>query len=119
MASSQIPISASSAGGGYQAVQLRCPFCNGAASGQPGETRVCEYCLQPFTIAQAQNEADRLRDEIKSWLDEKLGSSTNVANSSADVSSRLFIFQQRVLPDLRRDVNRAMERVGSFGHHAL
>src|SRR5206468_9710247 len=27
--------------------------------------------------------------------------------------------QQRVLPDLRRDVDRAMERVGSFGHHAL
>ena len=36
-----------------------------------------------------------------------------------DASTRSFIFQQKILPELKRDIDRAMERLTGFGHLPL
>ncbi len=100
------------------AIQVRCPFCNGPQSVQADGNYTCEFCLQPFSIAQAQDEQSRLLDEIRGWLDKRIGSA-GVAAGGVDASSRAYIFQQRILPDLRREVDRALEVLGAHGQHPL
>lgn len=100
------------------AIQIHCPFCNGAQTPSQDSQYVCEFCLQPFTVVQAQKEESRLMEEIKGWLEKKVGSA-GLSPGSVDTSSRAFIFQQKVLPDLRRDVDRALESLGTYGQFAL
>jgi hypothetical protein len=105
-------------GDGYVATQIRCPFCNAAAARRPGDDYTCEFCLQPFSVHQAESEDRRLKGDTDQWLEQKIGAGAG-ASSVADASSRSYIFQQRILPDLKRDVDRAFERLGAFGHLPL
>ena len=101
-----------------KAVQVHCPFCNAAQAPRADGKNVCDFCLQPFTLVDATREEARLLEEIKDWLQQKVGAA-GLAPGSVDVSSRSYIFQQRILPELRRDVNRSLEVVGGFGQVAL
>lgn len=100
------------------AVQIHCPFCNAAAAHQPGGQYTCEYCLQPFSVVDAQREETKLLDEIKRWIDQKVGA-VGMGATGVDASSRAFIFRERIWPELQRDVNRALEVFGSYGQFAL
>jgi hypothetical protein len=93
-------------------VQINCPFCNAAQAMQADGNYSCEFCLQPFSVVQAQAEESRLLTEIKAWVQDKVG--VLGVSSSVDASSRAFIFQQRILPELQRDIDRSIEAVG--GH---
>ncbi len=99
------------------ASQVHCPFCNAAQAGQTGGARTCEYCLQPFSVQDAEREEARMIGELKTWVEQRVGASGPA--SGVDIASRAYIFQQRVLPDLRRDVDRALERVGGYGQFPL
>jgi hypothetical protein len=101
-----------------ETVQVRCPFCNAAHAANSGGHYTCDYCLQPFSVVDAQREEARLIAEIKAWVEQKVGAPTS-SMSVADASSRGFIFQQRLLPDLRRDVDRSLEMLGSYGQFPL
>lgn len=97
--------------------QVHCPFCNAAQAPQGSGSYGCEFCLQPFTVQDAQREEARLLDEIRAWVEQKVGAAGGGAG--VDAASRGYIFQQRVLPDIRRDVDRALERIGSYGQFPL
>lgn len=99
------------------ATQVHCPFCNAAQAAHSAGAYTCEFCLQPFNVQDAHREQARLVDEIKAWVEQRVGA-TGPA-SGVDVASRAYIFQQKVLPDLRRDVDRALERLGGFGQFPL
>ena len=99
------------------AKQVHCPFCNAAQAPKSEGSYTCEFCLQPFSLVDSQKEERRLSEQIDKWLQQKIGA---VAGSAtADASSRAFIFQQKILPELRRDVDRALEPITSFAQHPL
>lgn len=99
------------------ASQVHCPFCNAAQPVGSAGSYTCEYCLQPFNVQDAQREEARLLDEIKAWVEQRVGAAGPA--SGVDLASRAYIFQQKVLPDLRRDVDRALERLGGYGQFPL
>ena len=99
-------------------VQVHCPFCNAVQSRRDDKDYVCDFCLQAFSLVEADKEESRLIGEIKSWIEQKLGAAASTMGN-VDSSSRSFIFQQKILPELRRDVDRATEIMGSHGQHAL
>ena len=99
-----------------QTEQIKCPHCSAAAAARSDGQYVCDFCLQAFSVVEARNEEARLIDELKSWI-QKLGVAPGPG--SVDASSRAYIFQQKVLPELRRDVSRLLETVGTHGQHAL
>lgn len=98
--------------------QIRCPFCNAPQHPRSDGQYACEFCLQPFTVVDARREESRLLQEIQSWVQQKIGAAAFSAGG-VDASSRAFIFQQRVLPDIKRDVDRAVESFGTFGQFPL
>jgi hypothetical protein len=69
-------------------------------------------------VTDARAEESRLLEEIKSWVTQKVGAAA-LAPAGVDASSRGYIFQQKILPELQRDVDRSMESLGSFGQFAL
>jgi len=69
-------------------------------------------------VQQAESEAARLKDEIKGWLQDKIGAAA-VGGAGVDEASRAYIFQDKILPDLRRDVDRSLETLGTFGQFPL
>lgn len=97
--------------------QVRCPYCNAAQMGDGAGQYTCEFCLQPFTTVDAHREESRLVEEIKKWVQQRVGSAAG--GTTVDASSREFIFRQKVLPDLKREVDRALETVGAFGQFPL
>jgi len=99
------------------ASQVHCPFCNAAQPVQAAGAYTCEFCLQPFSVHDAQREEARLVDEIKAWVEQRVGPGGSA--SGVDIASRAYIFQQKVLPDLRRDVDRSLERLGGYGQFPL
>lgn len=100
--------------------QIRCPNCNGAHSRQANSEYVCEYCLQPFTVKDAEKEESRLLEQIKAWVQQKVGAAAvGGRGEGADSSTRSFLFQQKILPELRRDVDRSLETLGAFGQFRL
>jgi hypothetical protein len=99
------------------ASQVHCPFCNAAQVPQASGGYTCDFCLQPFSVHDAQREEARMLDEIKAWVEQRVGAAGPA--SGVDSASRAYIFQQKVLPDLRRDVDRALERLGGYGQFPL
>jgi hypothetical protein len=103
-----------------QSVQVRCPFCNGAHASKTSGQYTCDYCLQPFTTVDAQREESRLLSQVQGWLEQKLGSIAAAGGGAAvDASSRAYIFQQKVYPELRRDIDRALEPFVGATHSPL
>jgi hypothetical protein len=100
------------------ASQVRCPSCNAAHAARREGGYVCEFCLQPFSVGDARREESRILEEIKSWIAQRAGPA-GLAPTSVDASSRGYIFQQKILPELKRDVDRALEALGSHGQFPL
>ncbi len=101
-----------------EATQIHCPHCHGVQTPNDTGNYECDFCLQPFSVQQAESEAQRLKEEIKGWLQGKIGAAA-VSSSGVDEASRAYIFQDKILPDLRRDVDRSLETLGSFGQFPL
>jgi len=101
-----------------EAVQVKCPFCGAANEAGDGAQYDCAFCLQPFTVVDAKKEEGRLLDEIKSWLSSKVGAA-GISGEGVDAASRSFIFKDKLLPELRRDVDRALERLTGFAQFPL
>lgn len=97
--------------------QLKCPFCGAANPLSDIDQIVCEFCLQPFTVTNAKSEESRLLEEIKAWLNTRVGGA-GVAGST-DATSRSFIFKDKLLPELKRLVDRGLESLGGYGQHPL
>ena len=97
--------------------QVLCPSCHGAQSSSAGGDHECEFCLTPFTVVEARREELRQKSQDEGWLSQRLGGA--VAGSGVDAASRAFIFRQRLLPDLKRDVDRALEGFTNYRQHAL
>jgi hypothetical protein len=76
------------------------------------------FCLAPFSVAQAESEESRLAQEIKSWIETTAGAAA-LAPGGVDATSRSFIFQEKMLPGLQRDVNRSLEGLGSYAQFPL
>ena len=101
-----------------EAIQVKCPFCGAANEPVGGGQQECAFCLQPFTVVDAKREEGRLLDEIKAWLANKVGGAS-LAGDGVDAASRAFIFRDKLLPELRRDVDRALERLTGFAQFPL
>jgi hypothetical protein len=102
-----------------QAVQIKCPVCGAAnETGGGGGQQDCAFCLQPFTVVDAEKEEGRLLDEIKKWLSGKVGSA-GLSGEGVDAASRSFIFKDKLLPELKRDVDRALEMLTGFAQFPL
>jgi hypothetical protein len=99
-------------------VQITCPACNGAQPRGDSGDYECMFCLSPFSVAQAESEESRLAQEIKSWIESTAGAAA-LAPGGVDATSRSFIFQEKMLPGLKRDVDRSLERLGSFAQFPL
>ena len=97
--------------------QIRCPFCNAAQTPNNTGNYTCDYCLQAYSVGQAQREESRLLEEIKGWLQQKIG--VAASSTGVDAASRSFIFQSKMLPELRRDVDRSLEPVASYAQYPL
>jgi hypothetical protein len=103
-----------------EATQVRCPYCNAAQQPRADGQYTCEFCLQPFSVVQARQEESRLIQEIQAWVQQKIGAAGAAAAAGGiDATSRAYIFQQRVLPDIKRDVDRATEAFGTFAQFPL
>lgn len=100
-----------------EVTQILCPSCHGAQTAATSGNHECEYCLVPFTVVDARREEQRQKTQDEGWLNQRLGGS--VGGAGVDAASRAFIFRQRLLPDLRRDVDRAMEGFTNYRQHAL
>lgn len=101
-----------------QTTQVHCPFCNATTEPRPDGRYTCEFCLQPFSVVDAQREESRLLQEIQAWVQQKVGA-VGLNGGGVDAGSRAFIFQQRIFPDIKRDVDRSLETFGTFGQFAL
>ena len=101
-----------------RAVQVKCPFCGAANEAGTAGQQECAFCLQPFTVVDAEREEGRLLDEIKSWLSKKVGAA-GLSGEGVDAASRSFIFKDKLLPDLKREVNRALEKLAGFAQFPL
>jgi hypothetical protein len=100
-----------------EVTQILCPTCHGAQSAATSGNYKCEWCLAPFTVVDARREEQRLKSQDEGWLQQRLGGS--VGGAAVDAASRAFIFRQRLLPDLKRDVDRALEGFTNYRQHAL
>ena len=101
-----------------EAIQVKCPFCGAANEAGAGEQQECAFCLQPFTVVDAKKEEGRLVDEIKKWLSSKVGAA-GLSGEGVDAASRSFIFKDKLLPELGRDVDRALELLTGFTQFPL
>ena len=98
--------------------QVHCPTCNAALPTSSDRNYTCGFCLTPFSLVEARREEERLSDEIKAWLQQKIGAVSPTAGA-VDASSRNFIFRQKLLPELQRDADRALEAFGAYGQVPL
>lgn len=93
---------------------LACPKC-GAAADVASLTQdlskpiQCLYCDNVYTFRQSQDDALRLKQELKSWLEQMMVSSSMGDSSSIDMNARRFIFSENLYPALKRDIDRHLE----------
>jgi len=66
----------------------------------------CEYCLNTYTIQEAENETEKLRDEVKKWISDIAG---NKGTGVIDELSRLHIYRNSLYPPIRIAAERATE----------
>ncbi len=95
---------------------LACPMCAAPAelSGIQDITRPieCPHCCTVYTLRQSQDNAQQLKQELKTWLDQMIvGSGFNGSGgaSSIDANARRFIFTESLYPALKKDIDRHLE----------
>lgn len=95
---------------------LECPSCGAPAKEAPSDPRapiVCAFCGARYERVTAEAALASLRAEVTAWLQRTAGVAMSEGAASVDVATRTFLFNDRILPGLRRDVRRAIdEQVG-------
>ena len=96
---------------------LECPTCGAPARDAPVDPRApiaCRFCGARFERVTAEAVLGKLKDEIGAWLQKTAGVPAGGSGpTSVDPATRSFLFNDRMLPSLRRDVRRALdEQVG-------
>lgn len=76
---------------------LNCPACMAPLPefSMSGQVIVCSYCGNSFALKTAEEDALKLREDIKKWISEMSGQNTHI-----DTASRKFVFEERVYPYL-------------------
>ena len=103
-----------------EAVALRCPSCMAPMKPPESSERsvvTCEYCGGSFALQTAQSEMDQLKSGIRKWISELAGSAGTGGN--VDEAARRFIFNDKLLPSLKLEANRAVEVYAFSRHQAL
>lgn len=95
---------------------LTCPKC-----GAPAEIETttqdltkpmqCPFCDTVYTLRQSQDNAQKLKQELKAWLDQMIVGSGYSNASSIDVNARRFIFSENLYPSLKKDIDRQLETI--------
>lgn len=93
-------------------IELRCPYCHAAQALATAGQHTCEYCLRGFTAVDADAARERTTAAVSDWLSAQVGGSQ--AAEVVDLTSRVYIFRERILPELSRDCARALEGLGAW-----
>lgn len=97
-----------------KAETLACPICQGKPDADElpqdlSQPIKCGFCGNMYTLKQSQDDAQRLKQELKSWLEQVLVSSGAGGAQNIDMNARRFIFKQSLYPALKRDIDRQLE----------
>lgn len=93
-------------------MSLDCPRCGGPADDVPVDPRAvvnCPWCGTQYERQTAESALASLREEIAEWLQSTTGVSGVEGADAVDAATRSFLFNDRMLPRLRRDVLRALD----------
>jgi hypothetical protein len=71
----------------------------------------CLYCDTVYTFRQSQDNALKLKQELKAWLEQMIVGSGYGSSSTIDVNARRFIFSENVYPALKKDTDRQLESI--------
>lgn len=92
---------------------LICPSCGGPASHDPVDPSTnirCPWCGTRYERLGAEQALRALRSQIEKWLEQTTGAAASAqGTTSIDVATRSFLFKDRILPDIRRDVRRVLD----------
>lgn len=106
----QSPLDAAVAAVPKEAVALKCPSCAAPLPPRldPSTTELmCEYCGVISTLRDAEEEMERLRNDVKNWISQIVSDVRD--NVGVDSVSRRYIFNQLIMPKLDQDVRCAIE----------
>jgi len=97
----------------YTIEVLACPKCAAPTEIQPGQDLArpvqCPFCDTVYTVRQSQDNAQQLKQELKTWLDQMIVGSGYTGTGSVDVNARRFIFTESLYPMLKKDIDRRLE----------
>lgn len=91
---------------------IECPFCGGPVQQAPVDPRAvirCAWCGTSFERERAEASAEALRKEISDWLRKTTGVSAAGGAGAVDSATRTFLFNDRILPGLRRELRRILD----------
>jgi hypothetical protein len=99
------------------AVRIACPNCGAP----PGDDMArgsnfyrCPYCATQFSIEVAQQETEKLKQELQGWLSSMVSGVSMAGGGMVDAVSRAHIFREKLYPSLQLEFNRAVELVDGF-----
>lgn len=92
---------------------IECPSCGGPARHVPVDSKeliACPWCGTRYERVRAEQVLESLRAEVGEWLRRTAGVSVSGdAAASVDLETRSFLFNDRILPGVRRDVRRTVD----------
>jgi hypothetical protein len=91
---------------------VECPSCGGPVKLVPVDPRAvigCTWCGASFERERAEASAEALRREISEWLRRTTGVAAAGGAGTVDAATRSFLFNDRILPGLRRDLRRVLD----------
>lgn len=97
-----------------QTAELRCPYCHAAQPSVEAGHHTCAFCLHGFTAFDAARARQTSAEQTDAWLRGRVGSNVDSPVEVIDRASRGYIFNQRIFPELRRDVARVHEGLGPW-----
>ncbi len=95
---------------------LACPNCAGRPDleSMPEDLSKpiqCLFCGNVYTLQQSQNDAQKLKQELKTWLEQMMVGSSMGSSGNIDMNARQFIFQKNLYPSLQKDIDRRLENL--------
>lgn len=91
------------------AIKFACPNCGAPPAEEYAPKRssyTCPYCSFQFTFERAQQETNKLKEELQDWLAQMVSSVS--VGTAVDASSRAFIFKEKLYPQLEVEFNRSV-----------
>lgn len=91
---------------------IECPTCGAGVDNPPVDPRAtlsCRYCGNAFERQSAEEALAAMRREVAGWLQRATGVAAGSGAGAVDAATRSFLFNDRILPGLRRDVRRALD----------